>query len=96
MTMKLRISVTGSCNTRSGVSKAGAPYTMAEAYAHLDGCDFPQKFQYYCQNEHQALMIGEYDVPVEGDVRDGRVVFNVDPRKGVRVQSVSSAPLKQA
>lgn len=97
--VKVRVSVTPSCTFRSGISGAGKAYTMAEAYAELPGCDFPQKFSYYCSAEHEVLSVGTYDVPLTGEIKDNRVTFNMDVRKGTRVNpaQVNQQPaLKQA
>ncbi|BAN48638.1 hypothetical protein [Metapseudomonas resinovorans] len=89
----IKVSITASCTYRSGTSGAGKPYTMAEAYAHLPGCDFPQKFSYYCRSEQEVLPTGDYEVPLKGEVKDGRVVFDLDPRQGRRVSSeIRQAP----
>jgi len=95
----VRVTITPSCGHRSGKSGAGNPYTMAEAYVELPGVDFPQKFQYYCSAEHEMLPVGAYDVPLVGEIKDGRPTFNLDPRKGVRVAAAapvaaSAAPAK--
>lgn len=90
--MEITVLVTASCSYRSGTSGKGNPYTMAEAFAVLPGVDFPQKFSYYCQDVREVLPQGEYLAPVTGEVKDGRLVFNVDPRQARRkVQAEKSA-----
>lgn len=78
----IKVSITPSCSHRSGVSAKEKPYCMAEAYAHLPGCDFPQKFSYYCKSVDEVLSLGDYEVALKGEVKDGRVVFDLDPRQG--------------
>ena len=90
--MKLRITVTANCTSRSGTSGKGNSYTMAEAYAHLPGCDYPQKFSYYCRSQNEVLPTGEYETDVTGEIKDGRVQFNVDPRQSRRVSTSQPAP----
>lgn len=90
--MEITVLVTASCTYRSGTSGKGNPYTMAEAFAVLPGVDFPQKFSYYCQDVREVLPQGEYLAPVTGEVKDGRLVFNVDPRQARR----KAAPEKPA
>lgn len=82
--MQIEILITASCSYREGTSGAGKPYCMAEAFAVLPGVEFPQKFSYYCTDRSQVLPQGEYLAPVSGEVKDGRLVFNVDPRQARR------------
>ncbi|PZE11971.1 hypothetical protein DMX10_17955 [Pseudomonas sp. 57B-090624] len=91
MDVFVKVSITASCMTRSGTSGAGKPYCMAEAYAHLPGCDFPQKFSYYCTSQQEALPTGDYEVPLKGEIKDGRVQFHLDPRQGRRIATPSAA-----
>lgn len=93
--MKLRVTVTANCTSRSGKSAKGNDYTMAEAYAHLPGCDFPQKFSYYCTKQNEVLPTGDYECDVTGEVKDGRVQFNFDPRQSRRISTVQTAPAQQ-
>lgn len=83
--MKLRITITPNCTSRSGTSGKGNNYTMAEAYAHLPGCDYPQKFSYYCRAQNEVLPAGDYECDVTGEIKDGRVQFNIDPRQSRRI-----------
>lgn len=84
--MKVRVLITASCTTRSGVAKqSGNPYTMAEAFVVLPGVEFPQKISYYCADQREVLPQGEYECDVTGEVKDGRVVFNFDPRQGRKI-----------
>ncbi|MND58685.1 hypothetical protein D3C80_498540 [compost metagenome] len=85
----VKVSVTASCTFRSGTSGKGNPYCMAEAYAHLPGCDFPQKFSYYCKDQSEVLPVGDYEVALKGEVKDGRVFFDLDPRQG---RKLAAAP----
>lgn len=96
MNIFVKVSITATCTNRSGTSGAGKPYCMAEAYAHLPGCDFPQKFSYYCRSEQEALPTGDYEVPLKGEIRDGRVFFELDPRQGRRISSPSTRSAQAA
>lgn len=87
MAMEVKLIVTPSCTHRSGVSGKGNPYTMAEAFVVLEGVDFPQKFSYYCADVKEVLPHGEYVCALQGDVKDGRVVFSFDPRQSRRLQA---------
>ncbi len=82
--MHIEILITASCMYREGTSGKGNPYCMAEAFAVLPGVDFPQKFSYYCKDRSEVLPQGEYQAPVTGSVKDGRLVFDVDPRQARR------------
>ncbi|MGR0045067.1 propanediol utilization protein, partial [Pseudomonas aeruginosa] len=43
--LTIRIETTGV--VRSGNSKAGNEYHMCEAFGHLPGIPYPQRFEYY-------------------------------------------------
>lgn len=92
MAMEVKLIVTPTCTHRSGVAKrTGNPYTMAEAFVVLDGVDFPQKFSYYCADLKEVLPQGEYVCALQGDIKDGRVVFSFDPRQSRRIQAAVKA-----
>lgn len=99
--MEIEILITPSCMYREGTSGKGNPYCMAEAFAVLPGVDFPQKFSYYCKDRNEVLPQGEYLAPVSGEVKDGRLVFNVDPRQArkkaatPKPAAVSNSPAPQ-
>ena len=81
------VEVTG--NHRSGTAaKSGKPYCMFEAYAHLPKCTF------YAETPQQVPQPGKYECDVIAQVRDDRLIFEVDPRQGRRVSSV--APVSTA
>ncbi|RMO39202.1 Prophage PSPPH05, helix-destabilizing protein, partial [Pseudomonas savastanoi pv. glycinea] len=86
MTVKfptLLIEVTGV--TRSGIAaKSQKPYTMFQAFVHLPGIPYPQKTDFYAQNQAEVPQPGTYECDVVADVRDGRLEFTVDPRQGRR------------
>ncbi|AOE85618.1 hypothetical protein [Pseudomonas sp. TCU-HL1] len=47
--------------------------------------------------EQEVLPTGDYEVPLKGEVKDGRVVFDLDPRQGRRVSSdIRPAPTSTA
>jgi hypothetical protein len=92
----ITILITQSCQYKSGVSAKGNNYTMAEAYAVLPGTDFPQKFSYYCESAVQVLSCGEYEVDILTEVRDGRIQFNIDPRKGRKIVRQTAQPVKSS
>ncbi|TBU73714.1 propanediol utilization protein [Phytopseudomonas daroniae] len=80
MSMTIKIVTTG--NFRTGVAaKSGKPYTMAEAYAHLPGVPFPQKFSYYCTQPSEVLAAGEYEADLILGIKDERITVEVDPRQ---------------
>lgn len=92
------VEVTG--NHRSGTAaKSGKPYCMFEAYAHLPNIPYPQKCTFYAETPQQVPQPGKYECDVIAQVRDDRLIFEVDPRQGRRVSSgapASSATQKPA
>lgn len=76
---------------RSGTSAKGKPYCMFTCYVTLPGIPYPQKADFYAGTPAEVPQPGTYECDIVGDVRDGRVVFEVDPRQGRRVNSVKSA-----
>ncbi|MBL3662587.1 propanediol utilization protein [Pseudomonas syringae pv. actinidiae] len=79
----LMVEVTGI--SRSGTaSKSGKPYTMYQAFVHLPGIPYPQKTDFYAQNQSEVPQSGTYECDVIPDVRDGRLQFDCDPRQGRR------------
>ncbi|MGZ7457493.1 propanediol utilization protein [Pseudomonas sp. Ma2-10] len=80
------VEVTG--NFRSGTAaKSGKPYCMFEAYCHLPNIPYPQKATFYAELPNQVPKPGSYECDVIASVRDDRLVFEVDPRQGRRVDS---------
>lgn len=79
MSLTMKITTTG--NSRTGISAKQKPYTMAEAYAHLLGVPFPQKFSYYCTQPTEVLPAGEYEADVILGVKDERITVEIDPRQ---------------
>ncbi|MBU0809002.1 hypothetical protein [Pseudomonas anguilliseptica] len=79
MSLTMKITTTG--NSRTGISAKQKPYTMAEAYAHLPGVPFPQKFSYYCTQPTEVLPAGEYEADVILGVKDERITVEIDPRQ---------------
>jgi hypothetical protein len=89
MSLTMKITTTG--NFRSGTAKgSGKPYTMAEAYAHLPGVPFPQKFSYYCTQPSEVLPAGEYEADVVLGVKDERITAEVDPRQARKLPATAS------
>jgi hypothetical protein len=83
--MAITIKITTTGNFRSGVSAKQKAYTMAEAYAHLPGVPFPQKFSYYCAQPSEVLPAGEYEGDVVLGIKDERITVEVDPRNARRL-----------
>jgi len=95
MSMTIKITTTG--NSRSGTAKgSGKPYTMAEAYAHLPGVPFPQKFSYYCTQQSEVLPAGEYEADVILGIKDERITVEVDPRQARKLPSAAPARVSSA
>lgn len=95
MSMTIKVETTG--QFRSGVAKqSGKPYFMCEAFAHLPGVPYPQKFSYYASAQSEVLPVGLYECDVMASIKDDRINFEVDPRQGRRVSSpVAAAPARQ-
>ncbi|MCK9750467.1 propanediol utilization protein [Pseudomonas syringae pv. syringae] len=71
--------------SRSGIAKQSKnPYTMYQAFVHLPGIPYPQKVEFYAQQQSEVPQPGIYECDVICDVRDGRLQFDVDPRQGRR------------
>lgn len=86
MSMTIRVEITGV--SRSGTAaKSGKPYTMYQGFCFLPNCPYPQKADFYAENPGQIPQVGTWECDVIADVRDGRLVFEVDPRQGRRVQA---------
>lgn len=92
MSMTILVEITGIF--RSGTAaKSGKPYCMYEAYVHLPNVPYPQKSSFYAELPNQVPQVGCYECDVIADVRDGRLVFDVDPRQGRRK---SASPVQKA
>lgn len=78
----LMVEVTG--NVRTGTSSKGKPYAMFQSFVHLPGIPYPQKVDFYAQDQNDCPQPGTYECDVMCDVRDGRLQFTVDPRQGRR------------
>lgn len=90
MSLTMKITTTGTY--RSGTAqKSGKPYTMAEAYAHLPGVPFPQKFSYYCGQPSEVLPAGDYEADVILGIKDERITVDVDPRQARKLPARSQA-----
>lgn len=91
--MTIKIETTG--NFRSGTAaKSGKPYFMCEAFAHLPGVPYPQKFSYYAAAQSEVLPVGLYECDVSCRIKDDRLDFEVDPRQARRISSPQ--PVKAA
>ncbi len=70
---------------RTGVAKeSGKPYIFAEAYLVSDNSVYPERFEYFCSTEREVLPQGVFHVPVQVQLRDGKVYFYVDYSKAQR------------
>lgn len=98
MAMTLRIETTG--NFRTGMAaKSGKQYWMCEAFAHLPGVPYPQKFSYYAAAQNEVLPVGHYECDITCSIKDDRVSFDIDPRQARRIsapQPAQVAPAKVA
>jgi len=84
MTMIIKVETTG--QFRSGTAaKSGKPYFICEAFAHLPGVPYPQKFSYYASAQSEVLPVGLYECDVLFSIKDDRINFKVDSRQGRRV-----------
>lgn len=93
--MSIKVEVTG--QFRSGTAaKSGKPYFMCEAFAHLPGVPYPQKFSFYAAAQNEIPQVGTYECDVMASIKDDRIAFEVDPRQGRRVSSSQPAPVKAA
>lgn len=94
--MSLTMKVTTTGNYRSGISAKQKPYTMAEAFAHLPGVPFPQKFSYYCGQPSEVLPAGDYEADVILGIKDERITVDVDPRQARKLSVAAPAAVRQA
>ena len=93
--LTMKITTTG--NYRSGIAKgSGKPYTMAEAYAHLPGVPFPQKFSYYCTEPSEVLQAGEYEADLSIGVKDERITIDIDPRQARKLPAAAATRVQAA
>ena len=93
--LTMKITTTG--NYRSGTAKgSGKPYTMAEAYAHLPGVPFPQKFSYYCTQPSEVLQAGEYEADLTLGVKDERITIDIDPRQARKLPAAAPSRVQAA
>ena len=88
--MVIRVEVTG-MNRTGTAAKSGKPYCMFEGFVHLPNCQYPQKASFYAETPGQIPQPGMYECDVIADVRDGRLIFDVDPRQGRRMQPKQAA-----
>ena len=87
----LLVEVTG--NHRSGVAqKTNKPYTMFQAFVFLPNVPYPQMTEFYCESPQQVPQAGTYECFITGQIRDGRLALEVDPRQGRRVNANTTAP----
>lgn len=97
MSMTIKVETTG--QFRSGIAaKSGKPYFMCEAFAHLPGVPYPQKFSYYAAAQTEILPVGIYECDVMASIKDDRINFEVDPRQGRRISSpvaAAASPTRQ-
>lgn len=89
--MTIRIEATG--NFRSGISAKGNEYNMCEAFAHIPGIPYPQRFEYYAGKSTEILQVGQYECDITCAVKDNRLSFDADPRQARRI---NSAPVQAA
>jgi len=95
MAMTIKIETTG--NFRTGTAaKSGKPYWMAEAFAHLPGVPYPQKFSYYAASQNEVLPVGHYECDISCSIKDDRIHFEVDPRQARRIANPSPAAVGPA
>ena len=89
--MTIRVEITG--NSRSGISQKQKEYCMYEGFCHLPNVPYPQKASFYAENKTQVPAAGMWECDIIADVRDGRLIFEVDPRQGRRM-SQQPLPVK--
>lgn len=91
MSLTLKIETTG--QFRSGTAKqSGKPYFMCEAFAHLPGVPYPQKFSYYAAAQNEVLPVGIYECDLMLSIKDDRINLDLDPRQARRVSSGAATP----
>lgn len=84
--MTIKVEVTG--QYRSGIAaKSQKPYFMCEAFAHLPGVPYPQKFSFYAAAQTEVPQVGVYECDVMASIKDDRINFEVDPRQGRRIST---------
>ena len=91
----IKVETTG--NYRSGIAaKSQKPYFMCEAYAHMPGVPYPQKFTYYAAAQNEVLQAGMYECDLQFSIKDDRINIEIDPRQGRRVSApvASVSPAK--
>lgn len=80
----IKVEVTG--QYRSGTAaKSGKPYFMCEAFAHLPGVPYPQKFNFYAAAQNEVPQAGTYECDMVFSIKDDRLSIEIDPRQGRRV-----------
>jgi hypothetical protein len=93
--MTIKVEVTG--QFRSGTAaKSGKPYFMCEAFAHLPGVPYPQKFSFYASAQNEIPQVGTYECDVMASIKDDRINFEVDPRQGRRINTQRPAEALKA
>lgn len=91
----IKVEVTG--QFRTGIAqKSQKPYFMCEAFAHLPGVPYPQKFSFYASAQNEIPQVGTYECDVMASIKDDRIAFEVDPRQGRRVSSPAVQPAARA
>jgi hypothetical protein len=91
----VKVEVTG--QFRSGIAqKSQKQYFMCEAFAHLPGVPYPQKFSFYAAAQNEIPQVGTYECDVMASIKDDRINFEVDPRQGRRVSAVQQPQVKAA
>ncbi len=89
-TSTIKVEVTG--QYRSGTAKAsGKPFFMCEAFAHLPGVPYPQKFSFYAAAQNEVPQPGTYECDMNFSIKDDRLSIEIDPRQGRRVNTQPSS-----
>lgn len=86
MSMVIKFETTG--QYRSGTAaKSGKPYFMCEAYGHLPGVPYPQKFTYYAGSQQEVLQVGTYEADIQGRIKDDRLELFIEPSQARRIST---------
>lgn len=86
MSNTIIVEVTG--QQRSGIAaKSQKPYCMFTCFVHLPNIPYPQMCDFYAQASNEVPQPGTYECDIIATVRDGRLIFEVDPRQGRRVNT---------
>lgn len=87
----LSLTIEFSGANRSGTSKAGRPYFILGAYAHLPGVPYPQSMELFTMDAAHMKAPGTYLVPLIASIKEGKLSFEPDLSAAVAVPVPTSS-----